>query len=355
MNEDELRLRTAKKKKSRRSLSYNDLQKRYRQMKLMEKEAEIRDRIIETNNQWNSELEYIAASIGEKCIGFKWMHAQCATFYSFCYHIIGLVVILVTAGAATGTVTQISNCSVDPLTGRTATYWVLVLTSVLMYVSSVMLSIQQFKNWGGVQKEHKQFHSNYSSLEHRIRVHLGIYRKARIIGKDYVEMISSEFDNLEASSPNIPKLFQKMYMNLLAKDGNTMTHSALFEKIKIKTEDSNPTSSSSESDQGDHSDSLNDAYDWGGDITSSDDLESFSRGHSPHKSVTRDIETVKLTDHNIAPDILIDSEPFSVVVDRPEKRKVEKNPTVEQINIKSPFETDDRYKYEVTRFLTNKN
>ena len=63
-------------------------------MKLMEKEAEIRDRIIETNNQWNSELEYIAASIGEKCIGFKWMHAQCATFYSFCYHIIGLIVIL---------------------------------------------------------------------------------------------------------------------------------------------------------------------------------------------------------------------------------------------------------------------
>lgn len=33
-----------------------------------------------------------------------------------------------------------------------------------MYVSSVMLSIQQFKNWGAVQKEHKQFHSNYSSL-----------------------------------------------------------------------------------------------------------------------------------------------------------------------------------------------
>ena len=283
MNEEELRLRSFKKKRSKKSLSYNDLQKRYRHMKLMEKEAEIRDKIIETNNQWNSELEYIAASIGEKCLGFKWMHAQCSTFYSFCYHIIGLVVILVTAGAATGTVTQISNCSVDPLTGRTASYWFLVLTSVLMYVSSVMLSIQQFKNWGGVQKEHKQFHSNSSSLEHRIRVHLGIYRKARIIGKDFVEMISNEFDNLEASSPNIPEMFQRMYMNILAKDGNHMTHSSLFEKIKIKTEDSNPDSTLSGGNEGyDTSDDTSDdtlddtpddAYDWG-DNTYSDDHKS---------------------------------------------------------------------------------
>lgn len=224
-----------------------------------------------------------------------------------------------------------------------------------------MLSIQQFKNWGGVQKEHKQFHSNYSSLEHRIRVHLGIYRKARIIGKDYVEMISSEFDNLEASSPNIPEVFQKMYMNLLAKDGNDMTHSSLFEKIKIKTEDSNPSSSSSTSSSV-IEDDVDDVYDWGTD-------------EDKDKKYKKDVEIVKMREievQNDTPNILIDNEPFSVVVDTPKevnhdtpkeinhdtlkpKERVIRNPSIENINIESPFETDDRYKYEVTRFLTNKN
>lgn len=85
--------------------------------------------------------------------------------------------------------------------------------------------------------------------------------------------VCSEFDNLEASSPAIPEMFQKMYMNLLAKDGNTMTHSSLFEKIKIKTEDSNPTSSSQTDPDVNSSSSddliIEDAYDWGNETSRS--------------------------------------------------------------------------------------
>jgi hypothetical protein len=157
----------------KRSVSYDELQKRYQKLLLLEKEAKIRDRIIEENNGWNSELEYIAASVGEKCIGLKWMHSQCSTFYNYCYHFLGITVIIITAGAGTGTVTQISNCSFDPVTQAAASNWVLILVGVLIYISTVVLSIQQFKNWGSVSKEHQQTHSDYSSLEHDIRIHLG--------------------------------------------------------------------------------------------------------------------------------------------------------------------------------------
>lgn len=67
---------------------------------------------------------------------------------------------------------------------------------------------------------------------------------------------------------------------------------------------------------------------------------------------------------NQTPNIIIDNEPFSVLVDTPKevdelKLKADKEDkrklSIEEISISSPFETDNRYKYEVKRFLTNKN
>ena len=62
------RKRSKRTKTHKRSSSYDELSKRYQKLLLLEKEAKIRDRIIEENNGWNSELEYIAASVGEKCM-----------------------------------------------------------------------------------------------------------------------------------------------------------------------------------------------------------------------------------------------------------------------------------------------
>ena len=55
---------------------------------------------------------------------------------------------------------------------------------------------------------------------------------------------------------------------------------------------------------------------------------------------------------NNTPNILIDDKPFSVVVDSIPSDIVDRKPSVENINLESPFETDNRFRYEVTRFLT---
>ena len=69
----------------------------------------------------------------------------------------------------------------------------------------------------------------------------------------------------------------------------------------------------------------------------------------------KDVEIVKMNDielQNNTPNILIDDKPFSVVVDSIPSDIVDRKPSVENINLESPFETDNRFRYEVTRFLT---
>ena len=375
--------------KPKRTLSYDELRKRYEKLALLEKESKIRDRIIEENNGWNTELEYIAASIGEKCIGLKWMHAACSSFYGFCYNVMGIAVILITAGAATGTVTQISTCAIDPITGGPATSWVLILVGILMYLSTVILAIQQFKNWGSLAKEHQQIHSNYSELEHEIRINLGIYRKERITGKDYVEIISKEFDNLESSSPNIIPYIQKKYMKLLAEQGNSITHNDIIQRIKIKNE-ATPSQQThrpqteqkqeppclnvmeaqkvSSIDSGDSSDSDN-SYngnngnngDNGDDVrvdmgSFSDDVQLEMEEYYFEDSLS-DKEGAYDWGENIDVEHLKEQRVKKLEINEKDKKEsdmgdVQSAEEIEVGEFESPFQNDDRFKYEVKRFLT---
>lgn len=155
----------------KRNLS--DLSKKEKHLDLIAKEKRIRTQIIEDNNGWNTDLEIIVANIGEKAGGFKWMHAKAMSYYAIWYHVFGVSSILLSGAAGTTILTQINSCSINPITNQPAQNWVLILVGIVMYLTAVVASIQQFKNWGQRSEKHQQAESKYAELEHDIRIMLG--------------------------------------------------------------------------------------------------------------------------------------------------------------------------------------
>lgn len=274
----------------------DSFKKRQKKIELIEKEKKIRKEIIEENNGWNSELETIVANIGEKCAGFKWMHNKAINNYNFWYHFLGIINIIF--ASASSVLTQINTCSIDPVTKEAATGWEIILATVLMGLTAIMCGVNQFTNFGEISNKHQQAKSNYASLEHDIRIALGVYRKDRQIGKDFAEWISKEFDNIEASSPSIPDRIQKQYQNLIG--GKGMSHNNIIDKIVVKNQDSNSQSQSNSQSPDDSPD-----IEMGGDIPR-----------------------------------------INVISDDQKKSHVEINVS----EYDSPFE-NTRYKYEIQRFL----
>jgi hypothetical protein len=313
-----------------RNLSENDLhspnllienqkiKQREQKLNLVTREKQIAKEIIEENNGWNNELEVIVANIGEKAAGFKWMHRRAASYYNKLFQWLGIISILIQAGAGTGAVTQISTCP-----GPNTSNWVIILVGILMYITAVVTSIQQFKNWSSRSENHKQAHSNYGALEHNIRIMLGIYRRDRQVGKDYAEWISKEFDDLTASTPQIPGPIQKKYNQLVESmyhdGGGKLANDNFIEKIQIKN---------------------------------------YSKKGSPPPTILAEntLLTVPSTERRkshteveIAPEIDV---PKDTAVNNSVNSVNSVNDVV--IDIESPFE-NTRYQYEVKRFLNNQS
>ena len=311
----------------------DDVKLIYRQKKidLLEKEKKIRREIIEENNGWNTELETIVASIGEKCAGLKWMHGKCVSYYNFWYHFIGIIVIVLAAASGSTIVSQVNSCSVDS-NGQKASNWIIILVAILMFVTSVASTIQQFKNWGTVANQHQQTKTNYASLEHDIRIALGVYRKDRQIGKDFVEWISKEFDSIEGNSLPIPSRIQDQYRKLIS--GRDISHNDEIEKIVIK---SNEVINNDESPDSD-----------------SNMIRKQSSQESP------DLMNIPITppiSPPISPPTLfVDSIPTETNI-RESGNTTQRKKSFVEIDVcefESPF-GNDRYKYEIQRFLDDNN
>ena len=301
---------------------------REKKIDLIEREKKIRREIIEENNGWNAELETIVANIGEKCVGFKWMHDKCVSYYKFWYHFIGVISIFLSAAAGSSIITQVSSCSVDS-SGQKAANWVIILVAVLMFLTSVISAILQFKNWGEVANQHQTTKTSYASLEHDIRIALGVYRKDRQIGKDFVEWISKEFDSIEGNSLPIPTRIQSQYQKLIS--GRDFAHNDTIEKIVIKNNEKDDNAESSPESESSRKQSSQ---------------ESLDPINTP-LNVSSNVPFVPLK----PPTLFVDSIPReNGNTDQHIPQRKKSFVEIDVCEFESPFD-NDRYKYEIKRFL----
>ena len=204
-----------------------------RTIDLMEKQRVLNEKLYNENNGWNYNLELIAAKIGERASGLRWMHMKAISYYNIRYQVLGLILILIQAAAATGSITQIYTCSstVNPVT---------IVVAVFMYITSVVSAFAQFKNWGARTQSHKQAMIDFAGVEQNSRIELGKYRRDRKNGPDYIEWVSGRFDEVNVTSPEIPNSIQKNY-KVYIKDRSVADANDTIEPVEIKHDSSSPS------------------------------------------------------------------------------------------------------------------
>jgi hypothetical protein len=201
-------------------------------IKVIEKQRDLNEKIYQDNNGWNHNLEMIAARIGERASGLRWMHKRSISYFNIRYQILGLLCIVIQAGVATAAVTQISNCS-------TQTNVITILVSVLMYLAAVCSSFNQFKNYGARTQNHKQAETDFSAVEEMIRIELGKYRRDRKVGYDYTEWVASRFDQVNLTSPEVPFSVERKYKQFII--GKKIADASdAIDPILVKTNNDSP-------------------------------------------------------------------------------------------------------------------
>jgi hypothetical protein len=155
------------------------------------------------NNDWNVFIENICQDIGNKSMGYKWMHYNTALGLS------SIASKLKLFGTLMGPLVGISIFS------NTGDILVLkIVTGVISFVIGISTAMLQTNNYDEEASKHKLASGRYSSLISNIRRQLSIPYEKREKGDDYVKWIEKNYNDLVTNSPDIDDLIVTKYIKL---------------------------------------------------------------------------------------------------------------------------------------------
>lgn len=140
------------------------------------------------------------------------MHAHAATYYYRWYNGWGITFLILSAISSAGNVPYVATCQTD-------LNWIKVAAIVLGFVVTAAFALQQFKDFGGMTREHLGSEANYDAFYEQIKQELQKNSKDRQDATDYVVWIAQAMTNLKNSSPLIPQHIYAEYRKLIAGRG----------------------------------------------------------------------------------------------------------------------------------------
>lgn len=157
--------------------------------------------------KWNDNIENTLKEIGDACIGYKWMNIFAARRNEKKYNY--LMYCSIVLGPLAGI---LSTFSTDNNTTQ-------IFVTIFSFMSGVFSSIIKFSEFGEKALSYKNVATKYASLETNIRTQLSLAREDRVIPTEYLEWISSAFDDLFSMSPLISEDIYNDWL-LFAKQNN---------------------------------------------------------------------------------------------------------------------------------------
>lgn len=145
---------------------------------------------------WNSQLERILASEGERALCFAWMHTRSEKRYSqFTTYIALPVIVLSTVNgfvsAAGGSIAP------DPQA-------LSVAVGVVSMGVGVLNTLTTYFGWAKRAEAHRMVALQYSKVHRSIMLELALPREERVRAHDMLKMIRDQLDRLHETSPQVP-------------------------------------------------------------------------------------------------------------------------------------------------------
>jgi hypothetical protein len=156
---------------------------------------------------YNTHLEDLIASEGEKALAFQWLHDQSEKRYSQFNTYIALPVIVLSTLSGTASIGQRELFGDTPLSAV-----VIGLVSILVGILNTLAS---FFAWAKRAEGHRIAGITYSKLHRYISIELSLPREQRVPAKHFLKTIRESIDRLNETSPQIPQVvitgFQKRF------------------------------------------------------------------------------------------------------------------------------------------------
>ena len=146
---------------------------------------------------WNKTLEQYIADVGEKCIGYSWLHKKAELMYSHRTIFLDLPTIII--GAVNG---FLSVGSRQIFAGDE--YASIYIGMVSLFVS-LLNTISSYFSWGRRAEAHKLASNAYARLSRMINIELHTKpRSERMGAQKLLDTVKSQYDSLCENSPLVP-------------------------------------------------------------------------------------------------------------------------------------------------------
>lgn len=159
------------------------------------------------SSEWNDQIEKTLCDIKESCEGYKWMNLTASKYSSRKYN--WIMYIVVALGPITGTLALIDS----PSQG------ISILIGIFSYLISALSAIVKFGKFEQKSMSYKTVASKYASLEMNIKRQLSLLRKDRVNAGEYLQWVSTSFDDLFEASPIMSEAIYNQWIQI-AKTNN---------------------------------------------------------------------------------------------------------------------------------------
>lgn len=144
------------------------------------------------SSRWSDGIEKILKEIGDSCQGYKWMNIFAAKRSARIHNALMYTVIVI--GPLSGILTTLSD----------EHQYFTVFVTILSFLSGALSAVTKFTRLERKSALHKSIAAKYASLEGNIRRQLNLSKTERVHAGDYLDWVSTSFDDLFSSTPLIP-------------------------------------------------------------------------------------------------------------------------------------------------------
>lgn len=152
-----------------------------------------------TTSRWSTNIENVIKNIGEQSKGLKWMNLEAAKVSAFRHAVLTYSIIII--GPIAGVLSAIAT---PDNRGDDTNKTFHVLVTLFSFINGIMGLAIKFARYDTKAESFKAVATKYASLEGNIRRQLSLYREDRVNAGQYLEWVSTSFDDLFASAPLIP-------------------------------------------------------------------------------------------------------------------------------------------------------
>jgi hypothetical protein len=149
-----------------------------------------------SQSNWNARIETVVRDIQDQSKLYKEIHLKKAHSLTSTYNHYMMCTTFLSPLA-----TALSGIGI--IIFPEESYYLTISTALLTFLSGVMISYVKFNKMEELSQSHSIAASKYTSLEKNIHRQLSLYESDRISSQEYLEWLTSTFDELLISSPLI--------------------------------------------------------------------------------------------------------------------------------------------------------